>query len=262
MQTLKTPSPPAVDRAFAILEEVARSNRGVRLPELALRLQIPKSSAHSLLVALERQGYLERDESSRRYMLGAKVLGLANVALLGNSLRAVSAPLLRQLMRSTDLVVNTAVLDHGQAVLIEQIAPPFAVAQTNWLGKRLDMHCTALGKILAACHRPDEWPRIARAHGLARHNANTICTPEAYLQEIERVRDQGFAEDNEEVDLGVRCLAVPVLNPVNGSAAAISLCGSTSEIHDGNKMILVGQLRQAALRIEEALRAKPEAEAS
>lgn len=253
MASLKTASPPAVDRALAILEELARSNRGLRLPEIAHKLGMPKSSAHSVLVALERRGYLQRNDSNGRYLFGTKIFTLANLALSGTTLRQLAHPILTELMRRTGLMVHMAILDRDQAVLIEQIGPPHLPAPMTWLGKRFDLHCTALGKALAAWEPETQWDRLIREHTLPRHNDNTICSPKGFLEELARTRQRGYAVDDEEVDLGVRCLAVPVLSRSNEAVAAISLSGSTSEINEGTADSRVRLLAAAAANIGQTI---------
>src|ERR1051326_3577722 len=200
MTSPKTGSPPAVERALTILEELSRSKRGLRLPEVALRLGYPKSSTHSLLVALERRGYLQRNDKTGRYRFGSKILTLANAALCGMTLREVGHPVLANLMRSTGLASKMGILDRGQALLIEQVHPPHILAPSTWLGKRLDLHCTALGKALAAFQLHEQWNRLSTEHTLARHNDSTICSPTRFIKELMLTRERGYALDNEEFD--------------------------------------------------------------
>ncbi len=253
MHALKTASPPAVDRALTILELLAHSTRGLRLPEIALRLGVPKSSAHSLLVALERRGYLQRCDHSGRYRFGLKILSLANVAMCGMTLRDVAYPVLTGLMRSTGLAAKLAILDRDQAVLIEQVHPPQVSAPMTWLGKRLDLHCTGLGKVLAAFQPKEQWSRMITEYRLPRHNANTICSPRHFLNELALTRERGYALDNEEFDLGMRCLAVPVSANADGTVAAIGITGTTSDIHEGNLESLLKTLNAAAAKIGASL---------
>jgi DNA-binding IclR family transcriptional regulator len=253
MQVLKTASPPAVDRALTILEALAHSTRGLRLPEIALRLGLPKSSAHSLLVALERRGYLQRCDTSGRYRFGPGILSLANVALCGMTLRDVSYPVLTGLMRSTGLAAKMAVLDRDQAVLIEQVHPPHVSAPMTWLGKRLDLHCTGLGKVLAAFQPTEQWSRLITEHRLPQHNNNTICSPRRFLKELALTRERGYAIDNEEFDLGMRCLAAPVCSKSSEIVAAIGITGTTTEIHEGNLESRLKLLTGAAATISAAL---------
>src|SRR5262245_7245767 len=253
MLPMKTASPPSVDRALSILEEVARSNRGLRLREVANKLGVPRSSAHSLLVALERRGYLQRNENSGRYSFGLKVFTLANAGLKGMALREISYPILAALMRQTGLTVHMAILDCDHAVLIEQIVPPPEIAPMTWPGERLELHCTALGKVLAAFAPEDDWERFVSKRKLPRHNENTICSRKGFLEELATTRRRGYAFDDEEVDLRVRCLSVPVFGAAGDAIAAISGCGSIVEVHAENAPGLVKLLVAAATQIHKAL---------
>ena len=253
MTSLKTGSPPAVERALTILEELARSKRGLRLPEVALRLGFPKSSTHSLLVALERRGYLQKNDRTGRYLFGSKILTLANAALSGMTLREVAHPVLVGLMRSTGLASKMGILDRNQALLIEQVHPPHILAPMTWLGKHMDLHCTALGKALAASQLSDQWSRLATEHKLARHNDATICSSARLMKELALTRERGYAFDNEEFDIGMRCVAVPVFGAMDEPVAAIGLTGTTLDINEGNLESLVKSLKAAAAKIGAAL---------
>jgi len=243
-----------VVRALTILEEVANSRRGLFLPDISSRLQLPKSSAHSLVVALERAGYLQRDERTRRYMLGSKVFGLANFALAVTALRQKSYPVMESLMKRTNLRVQVAVMDHDQAVLMELISPPLVRAAAAWPGKRLDLHCTALGKALAAYEPEERLKRLITEHTFARHNANTISSTEGFLLELDKTRERGYAIDDEEFDLGNRCLAAAILDPPGHAVGAIGIAGSTTDIHQENIEMLSGYVIDAAQKIAQALR--------
>jgi IclR family transcriptional regulator, KDG regulon repressor len=253
MLPVKTASPPSVDRAFSILEEVAQSNRGLRLQEIAKKLGVPRSSTHSLLVALERRGYLQRNESSGRYHFGPKIFTLANAGLKGMALREISHPILASLMRQTGLTVHMAIMDREHAVLIEQIVPPPELAPMTWPGERLELHCTALGKALAAFEPEDQWHRFISKRALARHNENTICSRKRFLEELAITNKRGYAFDDEEVDLGVRCLGVPVFGATGEAVAAISVSGTSTEVHTENAAELVRLLTAAATQIHKAL---------
>jgi DNA-binding IclR family transcriptional regulator len=252
MPPVKTASPPSVDRAFTILEEVAQSRRGLRLREIAIKLGAPRSSTHSLLVAMERRGYLQRNESSGRYRFGSKVFTLANAGLKGMALREISYPILSNLMRQTGLNVHMAIMDRDHAVLIEQIVPP-EIAPMTWPGERLELHCTALGKALAAFEPEEQWSRFVHNRALPRHNENTICSRKKFLEELAITRKRGYAFDDEEVDLGVRCLGVPVFGAARDAIAAISLSGASTEVHAENAGELVKLLMSAAAQIQRAL---------
>jgi DNA-binding IclR family transcriptional regulator len=173
---LKTQSVPALDRAFNALELLAASKSGLTLPELSRRLELPKSSTHALLLTMERRGYLHRNARTNRYLFGLGLFTLANRALAGLELREKASPFLRALVMRTRLTAHLAMLDHGEAVLIEKVEPQGVNKLATWLGKRMDVHCTAVGKAIIAWLEDAELDELIQARGLPRHNDNTISS--------------------------------------------------------------------------------------
>jgi DNA-binding IclR family transcriptional regulator len=253
MASIKTPSPPAVERALSILELLAESSNGLSLLELRQRLRLPKSSVHCLLVALERRGYLHRNERTGRFRFGLRLFTLANMALSGLELREFAAPLLRGLMQRTGLTVHLAILEDDEAVLVEKVEPPGAPRLATWVGKRMDVHCTGVGKALAAYLPDTHFRRIVLERGLPRHNENTIIGPRKLEADLAEVRRQGYAIDDEEDEIGLRCLGAPVFGPGGSVVAAISIAGSTTQIGAENEQLLSRLLKETAAQISERL---------
>jgi DNA-binding IclR family transcriptional regulator len=177
MNALKTRSVHAVERALRIFEMLAQSKQGLALPEVARNLGLPKSSTHCLLLTLERQGYLQRDVKTRRYLFGLKIFSLANMALAGVKLREQAAPHLKALMARTRLTVHLAIRDDDDAVVVDKIDPPGLMRLATWVGKRMDLHCTGVGKALLAYLPQEEFDRLVARHALPRHNENTVVSP-------------------------------------------------------------------------------------
>lgn len=140
---MKTPSVPALERALAIFELLARSRAGLTLPEISKELGFPKSSVHCLLITLERHGYLERNDRTSRYLFGSKFFTLGSMSLSGLQLRQVAMPQMHTLMEQTGLTTYLAVLEKFEAVVMEKVDPP-GVSKLG-IGKRMDLHCTSLG---------------------------------------------------------------------------------------------------------------------
>jgi IclR family acetate operon transcriptional repressor len=130
----------------------------------------------------------------------------------------------------------------------------------TWLGKHLDLHCTALGKALASSMPSEEWQRLTTQHKLARHNDATICSPGRLIKELTLTRERGYAFDNEEFDIGMRCLAVPVLSASGEPVAAIGVSGTTLDIQESLLEPLVRVLKTAAARIADGLGGAAESE--
>jgi DNA-binding IclR family transcriptional regulator len=226
----KTQSVPALERGLLILEFLAQSRRGVTLSQLTRKLQLPRSSGHALLLTYQRTGYVQRCEKTGRYCLGLRLQSLANLALGGTSLRTQAAPFLHQLMRDTGLTVHMAVMEDGEAILIDRVEAPGAHHLATWVGKRMGLHCTALGKSLIAELPSDLLDELIRKQGLMRYNENTIASRRALRLACENVQKLGYAIDDEEEEIGVRCIGAPVRNSAKEVVAAISISGTKAQL--------------------------------
>lgn len=253
MASLKTQSVPALDRALTILEVLAESKKGLSLSQLTRSLGWPKSSTHCLLLTLERRGYLHRNEQTGQYMFGLKLFGLANIALSGIELREQAAPFLQALMERTRLTVHMAILERDEAVLIDKVEPPGLFKLATWIGKRMDVHCTGVGKALIAYLPEEELDRLIKEHGLPRHNENTIVSPRRLKEALARIRQLGYSVDDEEDELGLRCIGAPIFNREGQVIASISVAGTTAQIHLENLGKSAQQVKQTALAISRQL---------
>ncbi len=228
----KTQSVPALERGLLILEFLAQSRRGVTLSQLTRKLQLPRSTGHALLLTYQRTGYVQRCEKTGRYCLGFRLQALANLALGGTSLRTQSAPYLRQLMMDTGLAVHLAVMEDGEAIVIDRIEAPGTPHLATWVGKRMGLHCTALGKALISELPPDVLDELISKQGLMRHNENTIASRRALRVACENVQRLGYAIDDEEEEIGVRCIGAPVRNSAGEVVAAISISGTKAQLEN------------------------------
>jgi DNA-binding IclR family transcriptional regulator len=253
VENLKTHSVPGVERAVSILEILANSKRGLSLAQVSRELKLPKSSAHCLLLTLERLGYLRRSDETHRYTFGLKLFALANITLMRIDLRAQAAPLLSALMQKLRMTLHLAILERGEAVLIEKLEPPNLHKLATWIGKRMDVHCTGVGKALIAHLPQEELDHLVRERGLPRHNENTIVSIQKLGEQLAQVRRIGYALDNEEDEIGLRCVACPVLDQNGKPIAAISVAGTTSQITGDNLTLLADELKRAASHISAGL---------
>ncbi len=229
---LKTQSVPALERGLLILEQLAQSRRGVTLSQLTRKLQLSRSTVHALLLTYQRCGYLQRERETGRYCLGWRLYTLANMALCRNFLHEQLSSILNRLMLETRLTVHLAVMVEGEAILIDRIQPPEAPRLASWVGKRMGLHCTALGKALIAHLPAAELENLIAKHGLCRYNENTIISMRKLHSACEQVRQLGYALDDEEEEIGTRCVGAPVYSVDGEVAAAISISGTRAELED------------------------------
>ena len=253
MRASKTPSVPALVRGLAILERIAKSRRGLTFAQLTRQFDFPKSSVHTLLLTLEREGYLQRDTDTGRYVTGMKLLDIASMSLSGVLLREEAAPFLHALAAETGLTVHLAVLDRDEVAVVAKVDRAGRHRVATWIGKRVDFHCTSLGKCLLAYLPDGDVNRLIGHHSLLRHNENTIVSPLQLKKELARTRALGYAMDDEEEEIGVRCIGAAVRNWEGQVVAAVSVTGSTSRISAETIDQIAGQVKQAALGISRQL---------
>src|SRR5260370_34059473 len=202
----------AVERALTMLEAVAQESEGIRNVEISRKLKIPKSSASYILRKVETQGYLTRDAESGKYRVGLKILSLSRGALGGRDVRGVALPIMRHLTHQTGLTCHLAVLDGPEAVSIEKVEPEGFIRMDTWVGRRMRVHATSVGKALVAYIPQEQLEQTLRKIGMEKRTPKTISPLPRLLKELEKVRTQGYAVDDEENNLGARCLGAPIFD--------------------------------------------------
>jgi DNA-binding IclR family transcriptional regulator len=243
----------AVERALSMLEAVGQRPGGMTNSEISRRLEIPKSSASYVLRVLERRGYLHRDAESGRYRLGLALLSLARSVDEGQDVREAALPVLRQLADRCRLTAHLGVLDAGEAVYVEKAEVPGLIKMATYPGRRTDVHSTSIGKAILAHVAEHEVEAIARERGLARRTPKTITSLARLRRDLELVRERGFALDDEENNVGVRCVAAPVFDAVGRVVASINVTGTTAQIGEDELAKVAEAVRDAARRVSEKL---------
>lgn len=244
---------PALERGLKILEVVANSMHGWTLSEISRLVELPKSSTHCLLSTLELLGYLQRNARTNRYMFGLKSLKVANEGLACIELRERALPCLWSLSQSTRLTTHLMVPAFQEAVIVGKVEPPGLLRLATWIGKRMDLHCTGGGKALLAYFTEPDVQRLVRECGLPRHNENTIGSSTRLISELASIRKQGYSLDDEEDEIGVRCLAAAVFDSGANAVASISISGNVMQITANNMAGLVAEVKKAASNISETL---------
>jgi DNA-binding IclR family transcriptional regulator len=194
---------------------------GVR--EVATKLKIAKSSTHDLMSSLARQGFLHKTEENR-YRLGWRLVTLSETLLATTELRKEAHPVLEDLAAQYQETIHLAVLDDIQAVYVDKLEGRQAVrVELTSLGARLYAHCSALGKVLLAYSEENEVRRIIKTAGLPRFTQNTITDEDELLQNLARIRKQGYAYDLEEILPDLCCVGAPIYNHKGQVIAAVSM---------------------------------------
>jgi IclR family acetate operon transcriptional repressor len=221
----------AVDKALRILESIGTDPEQVGLAELSRRLGIEKSTLYRLLETLEARRFVRKDPSSLRYALGIRMVELGTAATARSALGRAAGPVLDRLMLRSRQTVNLAVLDGEEILYIAKREPPEPLRVTVEVGRRVPAHATALGKVMLAFRPPGELQQLfSQRKQLVRFTPNTITSPRKLMDHLKEVRRVGIALDAEELVLGARCLAAPVLDSSGCAVAAISIAAPAAAL--------------------------------
>lgn len=245
----------AVMKVFTVLEALADERRA-SLADIAQRAMTSKTTAHRLLQTMIDLGYVQQDQDTEKYGLTLKLFGLGAGILRGQEdlLRAADQTML-QLSQATGEAINLGVLDDfdQRVAYIHKYDSTYSLSTQSTLGKRNPIYSTALGKaLLAFRHDAEIHRRLAQMemHKLAQR---TITDPKELYSQLQKIHAQGYAEENEESEAGVRCIAVPVLNYTGHAVAAISIGFPLIRFDEARKSEYINMLLKAGHETSVAL---------
>ena len=221
----------ALERALLLLGIIADAD-SLSLTELSQRAGMPASTAHRLLVTLQNFGYLEFREDTQQWSVGVEAFRIGGS--FARRIKVVDAgrPMLRELMEQTGETANMAIADDGDVVFVSQVETHEPIRAFHRPGTRAHMHASGIGKALLAHFDSPALDRWMRTKGLVAYTDNTISDPQILRHEMEATRARGWAIDNEERTLGMRCVAAAVYNSFGEAVAGISVSGPTVRIPD------------------------------
>ncbi|MEX5296017.1 IclR family transcriptional regulator [Kocuria sp. CPCC 205268] len=238
----------SVDRAITVLEVLARTG-GSTVTEVAAELGVHKSTASRLLGALEARGLVHHPSDGSKYQLGFGILRLANAIPGRLNVVAEARDEIRELARTHSETVNLAVLREGHAVNVDQEMGPSALTMHDWIGSLTPLHATASGKVLLAGLPSEDRARLLRSQGLRALTGRTITSRKQLERQLIDVATQGYAIACEEYEIGLNSMAVPVRDHLGTVVASISMAGPAFRFTDQHMAELVGDLKEAGLRV-------------
>ncbi|HTV03750.1 MAG TPA: IclR family transcriptional regulator [Acidobacteriaceae bacterium] len=219
----------SLDRAVQVLEALSESDVPLSLAEICQRMNLHKSTAHRSLMVLERSALIERTQENR-FRLGLKLYELGNRAVEQIDLRARVQPFFRRLSMQVGETVHLSVLQKTSVVYLDKVEPNRRVCMTSKIGTSNPVYCTSMGKAMLAFQPEETIDQIIAKIRFVRYTRKTLCTREALLKALERVRRRGYAIDDEEIEMGVRCVGAPIFDDNRRAIAAVSVSGPSSRI--------------------------------
>ncbi|WP_019120749.1 IclR family transcriptional regulator [Brevibacillus massiliensis] len=243
----------AVERALKILDLFDEQDQELKITDISARMQLHKSTVHSLLKTLQLHGYIDQNPENGRYRLGMKLFERGNFVIHGLDIRKVAKRYLVDLSMKTGQTTHLVIMDGKEGVYIDKVEGPLATILYSRIGRRIPVHSSGVGKVLVAWKSEAELSSILAGYHYAAHTSRTITNEQDFRNELEKVRQQGYAIDNQENEPGVRCIAVPIWNHSGQVIAAVSISTLVSRVDDRELEHFLHLLKEAADEMSEQM---------
>ncbi|MDN3919551.1 IclR family transcriptional regulator [Roseateles violae] len=246
-------------RLLELLELMAGLGRPQSLAELQARPEIawPKPTLHRMLQQLESAGLLQREPDGRRYALGGRALRMAEAMLAGSAQQGVRHAVLRSLVNDIGESCNLTALSGADVIYLDRVEAAFPLRMELRAGTRVPLHASASGKLFLAFMPARQRRQLLQGLTLSRHTATTLASAAALETELERIRREGYAVDDQEFVEGLNCVAVPVREPGAGEQqpvrCAVALQAPAARLPLAQALGLVPRLREAAAALARSL---------
>lgn len=226
----------------------------ITVGEIATHLGLHKSSASRIAATLVAAGYLRTAPKANGFHLGGKLTRLGSLAAIEPLLNSVAEPVMQRLVDQLGETCHTGVLDGREAVTVALLDGSFAIRMHSWIGKRSQAHVTAMGKVLLAGLSEVAIDKLYQSEECLLHpTPHSIATVTQLKKQLATVRQQGYALDDEELELGLRCVAAPIRDHDDRVVASLTIAGSTARIAPKNLQTYVKRVKEAAAQISAGL---------
>ena len=242
-----------LEKALRILDLFDEKGKELSITEINDILGFNKTSTFRIVKNLEEADFIEKDSDTQKYKLGVRLYYLGSLAEPHTKLVKIARPFLRRLNQACDETVHLAVLHQGEALYLDKIEGRKVIQVISSVGTKLPSHCSGVGKTLLAALPEGALDSIIRQKGLLGFTLHTITDPDALRLELARVRQQGYAIDNEEIEEGLKCVAAPVLDAGSRVVAAISI-STPKERFDREVSAFIRNVTQTAREISDKIR--------
>jgi IclR family acetate operon transcriptional repressor len=242
-----------VDRALSLIETLAEDDEGYRLSDLAIRTGLSTSTVHRLLATLEKRRFVQFDRYESKWHVGAQSFSVGATFARRRNFTAQAMPYLRKLRDQTRETANLAVVDDESIIVLTRIESREIMRSLTKVGGRVAMVASGVGKAVLATYSDDDVNAIIRRQGMPRLTEKSIVRPSELFRELQVIRRQGYAVDDEEARMGLRCVAAVVYSNCSEPLAAISVSGMTSRMTDDRLPTIGRTVREVAAELTLAL---------
>lgn len=243
----------SVDRSLSILELMSDFDNGLRIIEISDSLGLHKSTVHRLLTTLIHKGYVIQDKKTSKYRLTTKLFELGNKVIANMDILKASKIYTEDLMREFNEVVHLVICDDNEILYIDKVEANNTIQMASNIGRRSPLYSTSVGKAILAYLNVDEVKRIWENSHIKRYTDKTIIDFDILRLELDKIKFQGYAVDDEENERGVRCVGAPVFNFNGEVEGAISVSGPTIRVTKEKVEIIAEEVKRCAYQISKEL---------
>lgn len=241
-----------VYKALQVLDCLGDGGRGMALTEISHRVGIPKTTVFRYLRTLEACGFVDHDRDADIYTLGLRLYELGRAVNKRLHFREIAIPYMKNLRDQFNETVNLGVLDGDEVIYLEMVESRYALRMQAEVGSRDPVYTTALGKTILA-HLPEEQRELYLQATLTPRTENTLTDRAALEADLERTRECGYALDNQENELGARCVGVPIFDSDGCVVAAMSVSSPVSRLTEEREQDIIERLLEAGEEVSRKL---------
>lgn len=244
----------SVDRSLQILELLKEKPEGMGITELANKLDVAKSTIHRLVSTLESHQYIQRSADQTSYRLGLKFIEMYHVVVDELNILEVARNVLEELSERTSKIAHLVMIEEDhQVIYLDKVETQSTIRIYSRTGRKAPLHCTGVGKAILAYSSDEKLNDFLSTKELFKLTDRTITDATEFQNELEKVRQNGFAIDDEEHEEGIRCIAVPIFDHLGSATYAISITGTVPQMSEERLAEYLPILKQAGKEISRRL---------
>ena len=243
----------SVDRTLSILELLSNYDEGLGVTEIGVMVNLHKSTVHRLLGTLIYKGFVIQDASTNKYKLSLKLYELGCKRIANVDIFKSSKPYTERLMKTVNEVVHLVIRDENDIVYIDKVEADNTIRMASTIGRRSPLYRTSVGKVILAYLPDKEIESVWENSKIEKMTEYTITDLEVFKRNLKEVKEKGYAVDNEENELGVRCIGAPVFNHKGCIEGAISVSGPTIRVTSDRIDEIANEVKKYAHLISDEL---------
>lgn len=243
----------SVERAIDILELFLDSEPELSVKEISEKLNLSKSTVHGLIKTLEHRGYLQQNPDDLKYRMGIKIFALGSFIENNLDITRISQPIIKSLVEELKETVHLVVRQQDELFYVAKIEGPHTLRIYSHVGKSAPIHCTGVGKAILAYQDEKEIDRILSSANLESFTEYTITDKEKIKEQLEFIRNNGYSIDDEEIEIGLKCVAAPIFDHKGNAIASLSCASPKMRLTDERLPLVIAGIKSAAEEISSCL---------